>query len=803
MNASHKEKYKVSSESEAKPPPRNGTVNRGRDGNFAERIGREMKSAADLLARLSQNSGGAAGAVAASARAALSSPAVRDADGRWDLDALVSNIAARAARFIGSDTIDPNADFFDLGGTSVNAVELVTTLSRELGVELSLDDLFSDARPQRLAEFWLKKVGAAVPATFSAAVSAAALAPIAVKPVAPQPLDALSSPYAEEDRRAIEADLELANALPWVGPTSHEPPRRILLTGATGFLGSQMLFDLLRRSDAHVVCLVRARDDAAARQRLIAELEQRDLPWSSELERRVSVIAGDIQEPQLGWDDARWQQQAQEIDSVVHVAAAVDFLRGYNSLRKANVLGALTMALFAGAGRVKPLHHISTISVFDEVGIRSMGEDDPPAHIDRLFAGYEKSKWAAEAVLRRARERGLIVSFYRPGGIGGHTVTGVYNPLDLSSGFVAAWQAMRALPEFRYMHVAPVDWVSRIAAEAVLDPTSWGLNYNLTGSPLDLRTVSRNMALGGMNMRVVSFEEWRRLFREWMVRDPMPELEFLGRVLESPTALKLLEATFSAPRAGTDRTDAFVRRRKLPRPPAFNANAMIAMTERLARDGRLRMLGRNDPPYLAFDETMRGALQLLDGSVAAPCNSRLKLSVASFYQMLNGRRIDIHGELHCALLHAEPLVVESGDCWVRPGDGVPRQHGSGHPLLRYSLVLRAADGQKWWFEGIKTARPARDLWSQGRTLAVEVGKEGEPASLRGELIVPPETYIPDQVDGIAINPNVPRQEQALGKLIWMIWFGAQFGLGFTEPMLRSLASMVDAARGFAQEGSQP
>ncbi|HEX6239253.1 MAG TPA: thioester reductase domain-containing protein, partial [Polyangiales bacterium] len=500
----------MSSNFETKTGARSPGVNRGRDGNFAERIGRDLKSAADLLARLGQ-----AGAAATSARVPESTHTLRDANGQWDPEAVVAHIAARAAKFLGSDTIDPDADFFDLGGTSVNAVALVDLLSRELGISLSLDDLFSDARPRRLAEYWLKQLGAVAPVPIAASIVRVASPSVSTSAAA----QALRSPYADEDRRAIEADLELANGLPWVDPPPLAAPRRILLTGATGFLGSQMLFDLLRRSDAHVVCLVRAKDDAAARDRLIHELEKRDLPWSAELERRVSVLAGDIQQPQLGWDAHRWHAQAQEIDSVVHVAAAVDFLRGYQSLRRSNVLGALTMAEFASSVRVKPLHHVSTISVFDELGIRSMGEDDPPAHVDRLFAGYEKTKWAAEAVLRRARDRGLRVSFYRPGGIGGHTVTGVYNPQDLSSGFMAAWQALRALPEFRTMHVAPVDWVSRICCELVLDPESWGYNYNLTGTPLDLRTVARNMALGGMNMRVMSFEQWRACFRERMQRD--------------------------------------------------------------------------------------------------------------------------------------------------------------------------------------------------------------------------------------------------------------------------------------------
>ncbi|MGW0828524.1 acyltransferase domain-containing protein [Streptomyces sp. NPDC002845] len=59
------------------------------------------------------------------------------------------------------------------------------------------------------------------------------------------------------------------------------------------------------------------------------------------------------------------------------------------------------VAELATTGRPKPLHHISSVAVFNEVGITAMGEDDPLARVDRLIAGYRDSF----AVLRRSRRR--------------------------------------------------------------------------------------------------------------------------------------------------------------------------------------------------------------------------------------------------------------------------------------------------------------------------------------------------------------------------------------------------------------
>jgi thioester reductase-like protein len=768
---------------ESEPIGRESRPDRHDEGVFAERIARGLRSVSDLLAR--------AGLGSWEAPASRWVPPGPGQTG--ELERLSAAIGAAGSRRLRGGEWGPDDDFFGAGGSSVEAVELVAELSRELGILFTLDEFFVDARPRRLAERWLERVGGAVPVLAPATASA----PAAPAPTEPA-LDAASD--AEEDLRAIQADVNLADALPWVGRPAHQPPRRILLTGATGFLGSHLLFDLLRHSDSHVVALVRGATDRASQDRLAEALQSFGLPWSAELQRRVTVVAGDIQRPFLGWAPQRWQSLSGEIDSVVNVAAAVDFLRGYRSLRQSNVTGPLTLAQFAMTGRPKPLHHISSIAVFNEVGIDSMGEDDPVAHVDRLFAGYDKSKWAAEAALRRAREHGLTVTFLRPGGIGGHTETGAYNPKDLSSAFIAAWLALRSMPEFRYLNVAPVDWVSRIAAQIVLEPTAWGYNYNLVGKPSSQREVYRDMAFGGMNVCIRPLLEWRREFLAHLHKSPAAHLESLAKVLQSPSAFKLVEATLTGPAATGQRTEAFIRRWNLPPPARFDGRAQLAELERLVRDGRAVLPGREAPPYLQFDETMKGEVGPIDGP-AASCTFEFRLAVASFHQLVKDRRVDVHGEVHCQALHSQALEVERGDLWVRPDDGVPERHGLAHPLLRYYLVLRAPDGQRWWLSGTKLARPGRDLWRQGRTLRVEGGREGEAATLTGELVVPSDSYVREQVDGIRVNPSIPAAERRLAKLLWLGWFGAQVGLGFLDPLLRATAELLDTRR--AWEPKEP
>ncbi|MCH0565752.1 thioester reductase domain-containing protein [Streptomyces sp. MUM 2J] len=785
-----------------------------------------------LLAKVGAT-GTPAGQEPAAAPAAPAAPAdPGEAPAVRDETALTAAIAAVAGRHLPSGHLAPDADFFDAGGTSVAAVELVAELEGLLGQEIDLDEVFADARPTSLARRWLASghvppaggtvAGGSAPGT---ADSAPALPPGAPSPVAAPvaavthgppsgdtslppalpsgaihpatllpPGDDATPRARREDLDQILADLALADRLPFTDLPEPVPPRRILLTGATGFLGSHLLLDLLRHSDAHVYCLVRAADEEAAVARLAEALRSYRLPWSSEVRRRITVLPGDIRHPRLGLSEETWLTLARELDSVVGVAAAVDFLRGYQSLRASNVLGPLTLAELAATGRPKPLHHISSVAVFNEVGIASMGEDDPLAHVDRLVSGYDQSKWAAETALRRARDHGLVVSALRPGGIGGHTRTGAYNPLDLSSGLISAFGRHRTVPAFRYLNVAPVDRVSRVAAAVVCQPDTWGFDYHLTGVPSTLDDVVRDMALGGMHVRVQDWDEWRADTLARLEAEPVPELAFLGRVLRSPTALKLCEATLTGPAAEDTRTAALVDALGLPPATRYDSRAQLRTYQKLAADGLARLPHRDDRPYLWFTETTEGSVGPVGAPASGPCSMALTLSLASMYQLVEERRIDVTGEVTCPAVHPGPLTVAHGDVWVRPDEGIPHRHGLRHRLLRYRLELRDADGGTWWLEGHKYARARRDVWRQTRTLTVEIGRPGEPAAFAGEVVVPADTYVRDQIDGIRVDPRLTGREKRAAKLTWLAWFGLEMGRGLAGPFARAAADLLDLRR---------
>ena len=76
-----------------------------------------------------------------------------------------------------------------------------------------------------------------------------------------------------------------------------------MITGATGFLGSHLLSEILRQPATETVyCLVRTRGEESPMDRLRTALQSRGL-WREEHEHRIVALASDVQLHHFGLDD--------------------------------------------------------------------------------------------------------------------------------------------------------------------------------------------------------------------------------------------------------------------------------------------------------------------------------------------------------------------------------------------------------------------------------------------------------------------------------------------------------------------
>jgi fatty acid CoA ligase FadD9 len=230
--------------------------------------------------------------------------------------------------------------------------------------------------------------------------------------------------------RFIDAEtLDGARHLPRPGGE----PRRVVLTGASGYLGRFLALEWLERlgpEGGKLIVVVRGKDPDAARRRLKLAADH------------LEVLAGDIAEPRLGLDEATWERLTGEVDLVVHAGALVNHVLPYRHLFDANVLGTAELIRLSMTERLKPITFVSSIAVSRSHKGQPLDEDSdvraalPVQPVDDGYAnGYTTSKWAGEVLLREAHDLcGLPVTVFRSTMILAHsTNAGQLNVHDMFS----------------------------------------------------------------------------------------------------------------------------------------------------------------------------------------------------------------------------------------------------------------------------------------------------------------------------------------------------------------------------------
>lgn len=261
----------------------------------------------------------------------------------------------------------------------------------------------------------------------------------------------------------------------------------VLLTGATGFLGTELLARYLEQDTRNVIALVRASDDRAAQRRLDATLAGALGGTAADYRHRVQAVAADVGRPGLGLSSRKASELAERTAVVVHCAAAVSFAQSMSCAREVNVGGTSEMLAFARAamdrGGLARYVHISTAFV---------GGTHPGVFSERdLYLGqgfrntYEQSKCEAELLVRAAQH--LPTTVLRPSIVVGDRHTGwtsafnvIYWPLRaFAKGLLQSVPAVPSSP----VDVVSVDYVAEAVHALAVHPATAGRTYNLTAGP--------------------------------------------------------------------------------------------------------------------------------------------------------------------------------------------------------------------------------------------------------------------------------------------------------------------------------
>ncbi len=226
--------------------------------------------------------------------------------------------------------------------------------------------------------------------------------------------------------------------VPTVG-VPRETPRMVLLTGGTGFLGPFLLRSLLEQTDATVQVLIRAASKDEARCRLGTAFRKAVAPSVSLLEQfeaRVMPVCGDLERPRLGLSREDWHTFADEVDTIYHNAATVNYLLNYAAMRAANVGGTQELLRFAFDGKRKQVNYISTTFIFGWAVKPVLHEADSNANMELLDFGYSQTKWVAEQNVFEAARYGLGTRVFRSSFIT-PSETGGGNNIDITIRLIA------------------------------------------------------------------------------------------------------------------------------------------------------------------------------------------------------------------------------------------------------------------------------------------------------------------------------------------------------------------------------
>ncbi len=470
---------------------------------------------------------------------------------------LEEHLAEIWAQVLGVERVGACDNFFELGGHSLLAAQLLAQVRETFHIELPLLSLFEAPTVAGLA---LEIENSQ--STIQNGKSDTHL-PITSDPLLESPSSTLAGQGTVVDLQAdavLEAAISLtacfANAPEAPFIDSGTEPQRIFLTGATGFLGAFLLHELLQQTQANIYCLVRAKSYEEAKQKLRSNLKRHLLP-EEKLDTRVVPILGDLSEPLFGLSEQQFRELAAEIDLIYHNGAFVNLVYPYTALRTVNVLGTKEILKLASQVKVKPVHFVSTLDVFQSPHYAEMEvilEQDDLASAEGLSDGYAQSKWVGEKLMMEAHSRGIPTCIYRPGMIGGHSQTGAARTEDVIARLVKGLIQLGSAPDLDLkLGLTPVDYVSRAIVHLSRQPASWGKAFHLACPyALPFRQLVNEIRAFGYSIEWTDYDQWQAkllevassgadnplsplvfLFTEWVTENQRPYLETAALVSEA------------------------------------------------------------------------------------------------------------------------------------------------------------------------------------------------------------------------------------------------------------------------------
>ncbi|MEK8199877.1 non-ribosomal peptide synthetase family protein [Lysinibacillus sp. FSL M8-0134] len=394
-------------------------------------------------------------------------------------------LAAAWEYVLGIEPIGIHDNFFHIGGHSLKVLEILVQVKKHIPF-LKIQDFFQYQTIAELDQYILSYQPEAVDVQENAA-------PIIFKDLMePSPLEVSQT----------------AKPLPMTS---------VLLTGATGYLGSHVLYELLTTTAAHIYCLIRPSAHVTIEEKLIDSMQfYFGSAFADQIKGRITVIQGDLGKQRLQLSDADEQKIMEEITTIIHCGADVRHFGATDHFNNVNVNGTRYLLEIAKKKPGVHFHYISTIGIPEELAALQWGPNEEKGNFNydvKLDNVYTQSKLEAENLVRNAVQDAIPVSIYRVGNLSCHSETGKFQRNIDDNAFYRMIKSMLYLGKTPtaqwHVDFTPINYASQalvsLAAQSAVNGHVFHLCNPVSITYLELIDTIKEL---GYDLTIVSTQEY-------------------------------------------------------------------------------------------------------------------------------------------------------------------------------------------------------------------------------------------------------------------------------------------------------